>query len=124
VLLKSLIHSLRGMWLAVAGALMGLAAVAAAASPDFTIVSPEPGTTVRSPVVLRTTVVDAELGSPRDGLYHLHYSVDGGEEVALYRQQDVSIPLRPGMHVITVELAGPNHRAVHVAKKVAFMVSE
>jgi len=97
VLLKSLIHSLRGMWLAVAGALMGLATVAAAASPDFTIVSPGPGTTVRSPVVLRTTVVDAELGSPRDGLYHLHYSVDGGEEVALYRQQDVSIPLRPGM---------------------------
>ncbi|MGB6115333.1 MAG: hypothetical protein WBF97_09605 [Comamonas sp.] len=122
--MKSLIHGLRGMRLAAAGALVCLATMAAAASPDFGIVSPEPGTTVKSPVVLRTTVVDAELGSPRDGLYHLHYSVDGGEEVALYRKHDVSIALRPGMHVITVELAGPNHRAVRAPKKVAFMVNE
>lgn len=105
-------------------ALVLLAGTAVAASPEVTIVSPADGAVLRSPVVLRTAVANAELGAPKDGLYHLHFSVDGGQEVALYRAQDVSLPLPPGMHVIAVEIAGPNHRAIGPPSKVAFMVRE
>lgn len=105
-------------------AMASVATMAFAATPDFTIVSPQNGAELKSPVPLQITVQNAQLGSPKDGLYHLHFSVDGGEEVALYRQQDVSLPLKPGMHVIAVELAGPNHRALKASKKVSFMVRE
>lgn len=109
---------------AVAGVLAMGACVTMAATADFTIVSPQNGAVLNGPVDLRIQVVNAQLGAPRDGLYHLHFSVDGGEAVALYREQDVSLPFKPGKHVIAVELAGPNHRAVGAPKQVSFTVRE
>ena len=108
----------------VVGALAGEALVAAAATPDFTIVAPGNKAVLTSPVLLRMSVVDAEIGLPRDGRYHLHFSVDGGEEVAVYHVRDYSLKLSPGMHVIAVEIAGPSHRALGPPKRVAFMVRE
>ncbi len=94
----------------------------AAAAADFSIVSPTDGAVLSSPVTLRITVTGAEVGYPTDGLDHLHVSLDGGPEVALYKNALVAIPVSPGRHTLSVELAGPTHAPLMAPKTVAFTV--
>lgn len=98
------------------------AVMASAAPLNFTIESPAQGATVDSPVVVRVDTHGIRIGKPVDGLDHLHISVDNGPEIAVYRNEDVRIPLKPGMHVIAVELAGPTHRPLMPPKTVHVLV--
>ncbi|MEO6976260.1 MAG: hypothetical protein ABI144_10385 [Gallionella sp.] len=94
----------------------------AATAPSFSIVSPQAGTTVASPVTLEIGVQGAQIGRPVDGLDHLHISVDGGPELALYQNRRVAVPLPAGRHTLQVELAGPTHQALLPPKSVTFTV--
>ncbi|MBB6085492.1 hypothetical protein [Castellaniella defragrans] len=90
--------------------------------PSFVIQSPAQGAVVNSPVILQIDVQGATIGQPIEGLDHLHLSVDGGSEVAIYRNGLLRLPLAPGKHTIFVELAGPTHEGLLPPKSVAFTV--
>lgn len=110
---------------ALALALRGTASAEAADVPtpaSFTIISPARGATVGSPVQLAVAVKGSALGSPTAGLDHLHVSIDGGPALALYKNHALSVPLKPGKHVIGVDLAGPTHEPMLPAQYVAFTV--
>lgn len=93
-----------------------------AAAPAFTITAPQDGATVVSPVVVQVDTHGIPIGQPIDGADHLHVSVDGGPELAVYRNGDISLPLQPGMHAIAVELAGPTHRPLLPPKIIHVLV--
>lgn len=95
-----------------------------AAAPDFTIVKPTAGATVTSPVAVVVDTKGIPIGKPVDGLDHLHISVDNGPEIAVYDNKDIAIPMKPGMHVIAVELAGPAHRPLAPPKTVHVLVAK
>lgn len=92
-----------------------------------------PGTTVRiasptadaettAPVPLKVDLQGTTLGSPAEGLDHLHVAVDGGQPLALYETPQVSLPLVPGPHTLAVELAGPDHQPITAVQSVSFVV--
>lgn len=101
------------------GLLLG---VAQAAEPGFEIVSPADGSTVTSPVTLRVEVTGVKIGQPSTGGYHLHISVDGGPEQALYENAPQTYALAPGEHTIGVDLAYPTHQTAVPEKTVTFTV--
>lgn len=101
-------------------ALLGLSSAAVAA--DFTIESPAQGAVLSSPVTLRIAVQDSQIGYPLDGFDHLHASLDGGPEVALYKNEPRDIQVSPGVHTIWVELAGPTHAPRMAPKTTTFTV--
>lgn len=95
----------------------------AQALPGFSIVAPADGATVQNPVVLEVALQNSVIGRPIDGLDHLHISIDGGPEVAIYRGGPISLPpLSRGSHRIEVELAGPSHRALLPRKHIDITV--
>ncbi|TAN08930.1 MAG: hypothetical protein EPN38_00005 [Rhodanobacteraceae bacterium] len=61
---------------------------ASAATPTFTIVSPQAGSVVSDPVRLEVVVTGAKIGQPSTGEDHLHVMVDGGEVQAVYKNQE------------------------------------
>lgn len=91
-------------------------------SASFSIVSPEAGSTVSSPVQLIVALTDSELGWPKTGQDHLHVSVDDGLPHAIYDNRALSFTVPPGKHMIGVDLAGPNHRSLLPPKYVTFTV--
>lgn len=95
----------------------------AQALPGFTITAPADGATVQNPVVLEVALQNSVIGRPIDGLDHLHISIDGGPEVAIYRGGPVTLPpLSRGSHTIAVELAGPSHRPLLPRKHITVTV--
>lgn len=97
-------------------------AAALAATPTFTIVSPQAGSTVTDPVKLAITVTGAAIGTPSSGDDHLHVTVDGGEVQAVYKNRVMSLQLPPGKHRIGVDLAYASHEPVAPWKFVEFTV--
>lgn len=97
-------------------------AAAFAATPTFTIVSPQAGSTVTDPVKLDIAVTGAEIGMPSSGNDHLHVKIDGGEVQAVYKNRVLSLQLPPGKHTIGVDLAYPTHEPVAPWKFVSFTV--
>lgn len=93
-----------------------------AAPPSFTILSPAAGAVINSPVILQVEVQGARIGLPIQGLDHLHLSVDGGSEIAIYQNGLMRLPLSPGKHLLLVELAGPTHEGLLPPKNVSFTV--
>ncbi|MGB3424242.1 MAG: hypothetical protein WBF84_11695 [Castellaniella sp.] len=93
-----------------------------ATSPAFAIQSPVQGAIVNSPVILQVEVQGAKIGQPIEGLDHLHLSVDGGSEIAIYRNGLLRLPLTPGKHTLFVELAGPTHEGLLPPESVTFTV--
>ena len=95
------------------------------AAPDtsFSITSPVSGSTLSGPIDLNVALSGTTLGTPTDGLDHLHISLDGGQPLALYENPELSLPpLSGGEHTIIVELAGPSHQALLPAQSVSFVV--
>ncbi len=89
---------------------------------SFAIASPISGTTVSSPVQLRVAVAGAKIGQPRDGLDHLHVTVDDGEIQAIYYPSASTVLLSRGQHTIVVDLAGPDHQSLTPPQYVTFFV--
>lgn len=92
---------------------------------SFRILSPTDGSHVQSPVLLKLEINGSTIGLPILGLDHLHLSIDNGPERAVYKYKDrdeLSLPLTQGRHKISVELAGPTHRALLPSKEVSFVV--
>ncbi len=101
----------------------GLAGPAGAAStPSFTITSPTNGATVSTPVAVVVTVRNATIGTPLMGMDHLHVSIDGGPQMAIYKPGPIDLPLPAGKHTISVELAGPTHEPLLPPKVIAITV--
>lgn len=95
------------------------------ANANFRVLSPQEGGHEQSPVSLRLEIEGATIGSPFLGRDHLHLSINGGPEQAVYsyeRGDELNISLPPGEHRIWIELAGPTHRALLPAKEVTFVV--
>ncbi len=90
--------------------------------PVFAILSPAQGAVINSPAILQIEVKDARIGQPIEGLDHLHLSVDGGSEIAVYQNGLMRLPLDPGKHTLLVELAGPTHEGLLPPKSVSFTV--
>lgn len=91
----------------------------------FTINAPTDGATVSSPVTLDVTLqAGSRLGSPSDGLDHLHLSLDGGQPLAEYSSSRLPLQIPPGRHTLTVELAGPDHGPLSAPQSVSFTVAE
>ncbi len=97
-------------------------AAGALRSVSFEIKAPAADSTVSSPVQLEVALTGATIGRPSAGLDHLHVSVDGGPEQAIYQPGPVTLNLAPGKHLVFVEVAGPNHRALLPARHVSFTV--
>lgn len=97
---------------------------AANATPaaSFQIESPTATTSVRSPVPVKILVNGGTIGSPEDGLDHLHISVDHGEVVPVYKMPVAPLKLAPGQHTLEVELAGPDHQPLTAPQMVTFTV--
>lgn len=97
-------------------------AIGIALAPSFQIQSPTSTTSVRSPVAVDILLHGATIGSPRDGLDHLHIAVDRGEVIPIYKMPVEPLALAPGQHTLDVELAGPNHRPIAPAQTITFTV--
>ena len=117
------------VWFAIVGVFVGYQAFfswrnagSGPSSASFSIVSPEAGATVSSPVQLSVALTDPELGWPTTGQDHLHVSVDGGPPQAIYKNRVLSLSVPAGKHIIGVDLAGPNHRSLLPPKYVTFTV--
>jgi hypothetical protein len=117
------------VWFAIVGVFVGYQlffswrnASSGSSSASFSIVSPEAGTTVSSPIQLSVALTDTELGWPNTGQDHLHVSVDGGPPEAIYKNRVLNLSMPPGKHIIGVDLAGPNHRSLLPPKYVTFTV--
>ena len=102
--------------------LLATAATAFAAGPAFNIESPRNGSTITGPVTLTIAVTGAQIGTPMTGEDHLHVSIDGGPEQAIYHNRTFTLPLPPGQHTIAVQLAGPTHMPLLPDKAVTFTV--
>lgn len=87
------------------------------------IVAPLTGATVASPVTLDVSARGAKIGTPSEGLDHLHISLDGGLPIADYNSTQPVLPIPPGEHTLTVELAGPDHAPLLPARSVSFTVA-
>lgn len=91
-------------------------------APSFQIESPTSATSVRSPVSVKILVRGATIGSPEDGLDHLHIAVDHGDVVPVYKMPVAPLKLAPGQHTLEVELAGPDHQPLTAPQTVTFTV--
>ncbi len=107
---------------AIGGAMLAQGSGNQPSAVSFLITSPASEATVSSPVPLGVKLRGAQLGSPTDGLDHLHIAVDGGQTVAIYESPVPSLRLPPGRHTLMVELAGPDHRALTATQPVTFVV--
>lgn len=107
---------------AIGGARLAQSSGSQATAASFLITSPASGATVSSPVPWAVKLQSAQIGSPTDGLDHLHISVDGGETLAVYETPVPPLRLSPGRHTVMVELAGPDHRALTTTQSVSFIV--
>lgn len=108
---------------ALGGAVLNGAFRQAAPGTSFSIASPAAGSTMSGPFDLKVTLAGTTLGTPSDGLDHLHVSLDGGQPLALYDKPELTLPpLSAGDHTIVVELAGPSHQAILPAQSVSFVV--
>ena len=94
----------------------------AAPAASFQIQSPTATTSVRSPVAVEVLLHGATIGSPQDGLDHLHIVVDHGEVIPIYKMPLAPLTLAPGQHTLEVDLAGPNHRPLTAPQSVTFTV--
>ena len=90
---------------------------------SFRIESPTATASVRSPVAVKILVHGATIGSPEDGLDHLHIAVDHGDVVPVYKMPLTPLKLAPGKHVLEVELAGPDHQPLTAPQTVTFTVT-
>lgn len=97
-------------------------AESAAPAASFQIEAPTAAATVRSPVSVKILVRGATIGSPEDGLDHLHIAVDHGEVVPVYKMPLAPLKLAPGQHTLEVDLAGPDHRPLTAPQSVTFTV--
>lgn len=103
--------------------LLSAGVVLAEGLPGFTITSPAADAVVENPVVVEVELSNSVLGRPLQGRDHLHISIDGGPEMAIYRDGPISLPpLAPGRHTIDVELAGPSHRPLLPRKRITITV--
>jgi hypothetical protein len=101
---------------------LGTAAGAAASAAAFQIESPTATASVRSPVAVKILVHGATIGSPEDGLDHLHIAVDHGDVVPVYKMPVAPLALAPGRHTLEVDLAGPDHQPLTAPQTVTFTV--
>lgn len=108
--------------LAIGGAILTQSSGNQASEASFLITSPASEATVSSPVPWSVRLSGAQLGSPTDGLDHLHIAVDGGQTLAIYESPVPPLKLPPGRHVLMVELAGPDHRSLTATQSVSFVV--
>ena len=91
-------------------------------APSFQIESPTAAASVRSPVAVKILVHGATIGSPEDGLDHLHIAVDHGDVVPVYKMPVAPLKLAPGQHTLEVQLAGPDHQPITPPQTVTFTV--
>ena len=123
---ESLVSTLTRLGSAVALVLVVSASAAfaegATPAPSFQIESPAATTSVRSPVLVKILVHGATIGSPEDGLDHLHIAVDHGEVVPVYKMPVAPLKLAPGQHTLEVDLAGPDHQPLTAPQSVTFTV--
>jgi len=114
-----------GAILAIVGAAIAIQAGGGADDPGvaFTINAPTDGATVSSPVTLDVALHGSQLGSPGDGLDHLHLSLDGGQPIAEYSSSRLPLQIPSGRHTLTVELAGPDHAPLLPDRSVTFTVT-
>ena len=108
--------------LVVATPVLAKDAASATPAPSFQIQSPTAATSVRSPVPVKILVHGATIGSPEDGLDHLHIAVDHGDVVPVYKMPVAPLQLAPGQHTLEVELAGPDHQPLTAPQTVTFTV--
>ena len=103
-------------------ALAAGSANSATPAASFQIESPTATTSVRSPVAVKILVHGATIGSPEDGLDHLHIAVDHGDVLPVYKMPVTPLKLAPGKHTLEVELAGPDHQPLTAPQIVSFTV--
>lgn len=102
---------------------LGTDAGNAASAAAFQIESPTASASVRSPVAVEILVHGATIGSPADGLDHLHIAVDHGDVVPVYKMPVAPLALAPGRHTLEVDLAGPDHQPLTAPQTVTFTVT-
>jgi hypothetical protein len=102
--------------------------VAGAADPTIAIAVPEDGTTVQVPfdVQLEASV---PLGEPDTGNHHAHLYFDTDTNSADYdivygTTWQVTRPLTPGEHQVTVALANPDHSLAGPQQTITIQVGE
>ncbi len=123
---------MRSMSARIALAMLGLAIAATAcagkASPGsggrtITIVAPQQGATVQSPVHLTLSVTGAEIGPVDTGKMHFHVHVDGSNQYTIAYSTDATVPVPAGKHTLEVVLAEPNHSETSTTATVTVQVS-
>lgn len=108
--------------LAISMPALGKDAGNAAPAASFQVESPTATASVRSPVAVKILVHGATIGSPEDGLDHLHIAVDRGDVVPVYKMPVAPLTLAPGRHTLEVDLAGPDHQPLTAPQTVTFTV--
>lgn len=85
--------------------------------------APASDATVSNPVRFAFTVQGGRLGTPEQGLDHLHVSLDGGQAVGVY-QNSFTSSLPPGRHTLVVELADAAHDSLGATARTTFTVTD
>lgn len=118
--------------LALAGAvLLVLTACAETSGPSaggggdasINITSPKEDDSVKSPVELVVSVQGVQLGTPEQGMMHLHVHVDGASDFTVVTSTQAKVPVPAGEHTLQVVLAEPNHNETGAADSVSISVA-
>ena len=91
-------------------------------TPVIRILSPTEGETVSSPVSVAFSVSDWRRENEHDT--HLHPFIDGENQGAVFTLDSLSYALDPGVHVITLKLANPDHTFIGVEDTVEITVEQ
>lgn len=93
------------------------------AGVTVSVQAPATDATVSNPVLFEFAVQGGRLGTPEQGLDHLHVSLDGAQAVGVY-QRSFTSSLEPGRHTLVVELADASHASLGATARTTFTVTD
>jgi hypothetical protein len=85
--------------------------------------SPTDGEQVASPVELRLSVSDVEIGPPDTGLMHFHVYVGDAADYQVLTSLSGEVPAPRGQQTLQIVLAEPNHTETNVSTMVSVEVT-
>jgi hypothetical protein len=90
---------------------------------SVTIVSPEDGADVTSPIQLTLSATGAEIGPPETGDMHFHVYVGDSDQYEVVTSTTGSVDASTGEQTIRVVLAQPNHEETSASTSITVNVT-